>query len=390
MNDTEAWVLAIGEDKHPPPATLERGSIALGELGPDEVLVEPLLVGWEGNCHHAVQRRPVDVCRIRGEQRVVIGNAGVVRVLKPGPEVRHLHEGDVCLVWGNYKPDPAGFVDHGGAYAYDAVGSIGLLAKRTRILGRCLLPLPAGTRYSVAQWAAFSIRYITAWANWRMALGVWRLQTPEDNEYSPNVVGWGGGTTFAELTLARRMGARAAIASSQPSRFKLAEASGLHAIDRRKFPDIEFDERKLSEPGYEARYRASERIFLEAVREATGGKGVDIFVDYVGAPLFRATLRSLARQGVVTSAGWREGPRMSFIRSIECIQRHQYVHTHYARRSEAVAAMAFAEATGWMPPLDLGATWSYDRVPELATTYAAGGIESYFPLIEVNRGGSAS
>jgi hypothetical protein len=70
MNATQAWILPVGEDKNPGPGRLELSKITLDDLRPDEVLVEPLLVGWEGNSHHAVERRPIDVCRVRGEQQV--------------------------------------------------------------------------------------------------------------------------------------------------------------------------------------------------------------------------------------------------------------------------------------------------------------------------------
>ncbi|WP_283139398.1 hypothetical protein [Rhizohabitans arisaemae] len=387
MNKVQAWILPVGPEKQPPPGELQLGTVSLPEPEPTEALVEPLLVGWEGNCYHAVQRRPLDVCRARGESQIVVGNSGVVRVLRPprSGNVDNLREGDVCMVQANCKPDRFGYGMNGGAFGYDAPGTVGLLAKRTNIHGTCLVPLPPETRHSPEQWAAFSIRYVTAYANWRVAYGTWRLQVTEEDQASPYVWGWGGGTTFAQLTLARHHGAEAAIITSRESRMVLAKSHGLVAVDRREFPDIAFDEQHAKEPGYVERYRESERTFLRLVRETTDGMGVSIFVDYLGATTLRATLKSLAREGVVTTAGWREGLRTTFVRAIECIERHQHIHTHYARRSEVLEAVDFAERRDWAPPLEaIGEPWTYESVPNLVRTYAVGDLDTYFPLIRVN------
>ncbi|MFJ8604959.1 hypothetical protein ACIREM_40905 [Streptomyces shenzhenensis] len=127
-------------------------------------------------------------------------------------------------------------------------------------------------------------------------------------------------------------------------------------------PDISFDEQRAGRREYVESYRSSEETFL-----------------------LRATLKALACDGVVTTAGWREGLRTTLVRAIECNDRHQHVHTHYARSSEVPAAMEFAERRRWMPSdYALAEPWSYERVPDLVTSYAAGDIDTYFPLISVS------
>ncbi len=385
MYTTRAWTLAAGGDSKPAPGHLEMGDVSFGALEADEVLVEPLLVGWEGNCYHAVERQPIDVCRARGEARVVVGNSGVVRVLKWGARVTGLREGETYLMQPNYRFDRFGYGLQGAVFGYDAPGTVGLLAKRTKVRATCLVPLPPHTRHSLAQWTAFAIRYVTAFANWRVALGAWRLQVTEQDQAVPHVWGWGGGTTFAELALAKRCGAKTALITSRPARIALAAEHGLGPIDRREFPYIEIDPRRARDPGYSERHHASMKTFLELVRARTDGEGVSIFVDYLGEPVVRATLKALAREGVVTSAGWREGMRITFMRAIECIERHQHVHTHYARRSEIDAAMEYGERTGWMPPLRPDEKpYAYEQVPDLVASYASGDIDSYFPMVQVN------
>jgi NADPH:quinone reductase-like Zn-dependent oxidoreductase len=379
--------LPAGDRSDAGPGRLDLDTVDVADPGDEEVLVEPVLVGWEGNCYHAVQRRPTDVARARGEARIVIGNGGVVRVLRPPRRSHHevLREGELCMVQPNYRPDVFGYGMIGAAFGYDARGTVGLLARRTTIRAECLMPLPAGTTHSVEQWAAFSIRYVTAFANWRVAHGVWRLQVTEDDQAHPFVWGWGGGTTFAELTLAARQGARATIITSRQNRITFAQAQGLAVADRRKFPDIALDQDRVREPGYLPRYRLSEKAFLGAVHEATDGRGASVFVDYLGGTLLPATIKALAREGVVTTAGWRDGTRSGFVRALACINRHQHIHTHYARRSEVHDAMVHGERTGWMPPPEaIGTPWPYEKVPELVSAYADDAIDPYYPLIRVN------
>jgi NADPH:quinone reductase-like Zn-dependent oxidoreductase len=118
------------------------------------------------------------------------------------------------------------------------------------------------------------------------------------------------------------------------------------------------------------------------VQEITEGQGVHIFLDYVGSPVIRATLKALSREGVVATAGWKEGMQLWFLRAIECIERHQFVHTHYARYSEGVQAVRFALANEWLPEVD-DRVYTFDEIPTLGSDYL-GGDFTYFPIFEIN------
>jgi NADPH:quinone reductase-like Zn-dependent oxidoreductase len=386
MIKTQAWIL----DRRPPRghgadggrAALRLGTHEFAEPGDDEVLVEPILGCWEGNMSHALCRDPIDVCQARGEASVVLGNAGVVRVLRPGREAAGLREGDLCLVFCNGVSDPSGYPL--AIYAYDAPGTTGLLAKRTKLGARQLIPIPEGTRHGLAQWAAFSLRYVTAWANWKSAFGCWRVLSDGPRDREPQVWGWGGGVALAEATLARRFGCAAALMSSDPDRLRLIGSLGLAPVDRRGFAGLAFDPaRHDADPEYRDRYAEAERRFLETVRDGTHGDGVAIFVDLIGAPVFRATLKALARPGVVTTSGWKQGMRLSSVRALECLGWHTHVHTHYARYHEGVEAVRFAEETGWMPRVD-GHVCPWEGVARLGDDSARGGTRSYFPIYQVN------
>jgi NADPH:quinone reductase-like Zn-dependent oxidoreductase len=384
--ETEAWVLYSGADAD----GRERPAGALAELrlerysfpspGDDEVLVEPIVGCWEGNMNHALLRQPVDICRQRKEPKVVIGNAGVVRVLRAGRNVRDIREHDLCLVFCNGVWDAQGYPQK--IYAYDAPQTVGLLAKRTKLHARQLIRLPRRSRHSLDQWAAFSLRFITAWANWKIAYSTWLLQ--RQGGESPAVWGWGGGVTLAELLLAQMEGCEAAMIASHPERLALIRRCGFQPVNRNQFPNLSFDrELYRTDETYRASYLESERLFLETVRSRTHGRGVSIFIDFIGQPVFRATLKSLARPGVITTAGWKGGMDLALIRAMECMCWHTHVHTHYARYGEGVEAVNFSEEYGWSPPVS-GVRHAWELIPKLAAGYAAGDVTSFFPLYQVN------
>lgn len=381
---TEAWVLhrrrpARSGVQVPMGLSLERYSF--DDLDDHEVLVAPLYGCWEANMSHALERVPVDICRQRHEERVVVGNSGVVRVLETGAAVTSVREGDICVWMCMGVSDDAGYVQL--VHGYDAPGSVGLLAKRTKIHERYLATLPADTPYSLAQWSA-SARYWTAWSNWKVAHGCWRTQMDERDQARPYVWGWGGGVAFAQLDLATRFGCRTAMIASTKSRLQRIRDKGITAIDRREFPDLWFDEQRAqTDRAYRNRYRMSEHRFLSKVRDVTDGAGVSIFIDNIGAPVYRATLRALARQGVITTVGWKHGMKLQTMRANECIQRHIHVHTHAARDSDVREMMAFQDDAGWMPTLD-GEVYGWDEIPVLAEDYAHGKIDTYFPIYRVN------
>ncbi|SEU18834.1 zinc-binding dehydrogenase [Stigmatella erecta] len=362
-------------------AELVYGDLPLPDPGPRDVLVEPLYGSWEGNMGHCVQRKPIDVARFRGEERVVIGNAGVVRVLSMGNEVRGWKEGQCALILPDSALDPWGYPTK--AFAYDMAGTTGFLSTRMVLPASDLVPLPEKTRHSYAQWAGFSARYTTAWSNWRLAFGTYRLMVPHERNPSPNVWGWGGGTTLAELDLARRHGCTTVMLSASDERLELIRQSGVTALDRRRFGDLYYDELRAGTDGaYRRAYQQAEAAFVREVEERTGKRMVQIFVDYIGTPFFRATRRVLSREGVITTAGWKEGMATSFMRATECIERHQYIHTHMCTREEVLAAIEYGEREGWMPTVD-ARIHAFDEVPALSQKFLEGNV-GFFPVFAVN------
>jgi NADPH:quinone reductase-like Zn-dependent oxidoreductase len=170
---------------------------------------------------------------------------------------------------------------------------------------------------------------------------------------------------------------------------------GIEAIDRRAFGGLHSDaggSAGASAAGASAAgdpaaaeqrraYRAQLRAFTAEVHRRTDGEGVHVFVDYIGEPVWRATLRALSRQGLVTTAGWKHGMRLDYLRAVDCIAHHQFVHTHFSPRADAVRAVAFGEATGWAPAAP-DRIYSFDEIPELVEAYEAG-TAGYFPCFAI-------
>jgi NADPH:quinone reductase-like Zn-dependent oxidoreductase len=382
MISTEAWVLDRGPSGGSGPGKLRKDTIAFPEITEEEVLVEPIYGCWEANMTHALERAPVDVGRLRKEERVVLGNAGVVHILETGAAVTSVRAGDLCLVCPIGVWDRYGFTLR--VLGYDAPRTLGLLAKRIKLHERQVVRLPADTRYSLRQWAAFPIRYATAWSNWKVAYGCWRLQMSEDDVPTPHVWGWGGGSALAELLLARHHGCRVAMIASKDHRLRMIAELGIQPIDRRLFLDLDFDEEKYrADPDFKKAYLKAEHTFLDLVERHTDGQGVSIFIDNIGKPVFRATTRALGRMGVVTTAGWKKGMDLQTSRATECIGRHIHVFTHGARHSEGIPMVRFAEETGWLPPVD-DTVYTWEDIPRLTDDYAEDRISSYFPIYQVN------
>jgi len=379
---TEAWVLHRGPSGSREPGVLQREIYSFPDITNEEVLAEPLYGSWEGNMSHALDRDPVDVCRLRREDRVVLGNSGVLRILKCGRQVTTVAKGDLCVIVPSGTWDRLGYLLK--VVGYYAPHTIGVLAKQIKLHEKQVMKLPANSKYSLSQWAAFSVRYGTAWSNWKVAFGCLRLQLSESEDRTPHVWGWGGGTALAEVSLAKLFGCRGALISSKPSRLRLIEELGITPIDRRRFAGLDFDAVKYeADREYRKRYLRAEASFLEVVRDVTQGAGVSVFIDNIGTPVFRATLKALARQGVVTTIGWKRGSSINFSRSWECTNRHIHVHTHGSGLDEGADAVTFAESRGWVPPV-ADEVHEWEDIPQLANDYGADRIDSYFPVFKVN------
>jgi len=370
MITTSAWVLY----KDTAIRGLVEEEFSFPDIEEHEVLAEPIYGCWEGNMTHAIDRKPINIALVRREPKVVIGNAGVVRVVKVGASVTNVRAGETCIFTGGSSLDAYGYSK--SAHGYDARNSVGLLAKKMKADGKLFFPIPENTKHSLEQWAGFSLRYLTAWSNWHVANKAFRIQTSIEDLAAPHVWGWGGGTTLAELDLAKRMGCSTHMISGSDQHLEQIASMGIGAIDRREFASID------PQTADKKSYLKAIKAFLATVKEKTANEGVSIFIDYIGSPVYNASLRALGRQGVITTAGWKLGMELSTNRASECISRHIHVYTHGWRFQEIPDAMQYAETENWMP--EIGKVWSWNEIPKLAKAHKHDAIDSYFPIFNVN------
>ena len=109
-------------------------------------------------------------------------------------------------------------------------------------------------------------------------------------------------------------------------------SAGPHGTSFRNRSSLRYDEARIAaEPAYAERYRHAEESFLGTVREHTGGYGVSIFVDQIGTEVTNATLKALARPGILATSGWKSGLKQKTNRAMAAMNWHTHVHTPYAR-----------------------------------------------------------
>lgn len=196
----------------------------------------------------------------------------------------------------------------------------GTWAQFVSLPARNVFAQPAG--FDAVEAAALGVNHLTAW---RMLVTQARLQSCE----TVLVFGIGGGVSLAALQLAKAMGARV-IATSRDAG-KLARASAL---------------------GADAVVDSSRQDIAKAALELTGGRGVDVVIENVGAAVWGAALKSLVRGGRIVTCGATTGDqpgadlRRLFIRQI------QVYGSTLGTLSEFADLLAFCERHAIKPVID--------------------------------------
>jgi NADPH:quinone reductase-like Zn-dependent oxidoreductase len=153
--------------------------------------------------------------------------------------------------------------------------------------------LPKPEHLDFAEAAALGVNHLTAW---RMLFTQARLQPWE----TVLIFGIGGGVSLAALQLAKMAGAKAVVTSRDEAKLHRALALGAdHAI-----------------------HSASQDV-AKAVMAFTGGRGVDVVIENVGAAVWQSALKSAVRGGRIVTCGATSGDqpgadlRRVFIRQLQ-------------------------------------------------------------------------
>ena len=141
-----------------------------------------------------------------------------------------------------------------------------MLAKTTKLHQKQVIPIPENNTYDLKRWAAFSLRYVTAWSNWRLAYGMLRLQLTENELPDPVVWGWGGGVSLAELHLAHLQGCRTFQVSSRKDRQEARQRARDHPDRPQGLPRPELGRAAVQDG--QAEYKAKYKRQREAVPQS--------------------------------------------------------------------------------------------------------------------------
>ncbi|MFT7724093.1 MAG: quinone oxidoreductase [Roseateles sp.] len=235
------------------PEQLQLVDVEVGEPGPGEVRIR----------HHACGLNYIDVYHRNGSYplplpaRLGMEGAGVVEAVGEG--VAHLKAGDRAA----YASQPP------GAYATARV-----------MPARCVLRLPDAIAFDTA--AAMMLKGLTVQYLLRRTLPQGGLQAGDFVLFHAAA----GGVGLIACQWARALGLQLIGTAGSDEKCALALAHGAaHAINYRRDPD-----------------------FAARVREITGGRGVKVVYDSVGADTWAGSLDSLAPFGLLASFGGASGP----------------------------------------------------------------------------------
>jgi NADPH:quinone reductase-like Zn-dependent oxidoreductase len=154
----------------------------------------------------------------------------------------------------------------------------GGLAERMSLPARNCIPKPKALSFDQA--AAVGINYITAWHMLTARAGL----RPGEMIL---IQAAGSGVSTAAIQIARFLGARVMATSSTPEKLEHAKRQGAEATVNYRSEDV-----------------------LQKVEAWTGGRGVEVVLDHVGAPNWEADVRSLAKGGRLVFCGNTGGPEV--------------------------------------------------------------------------------
>jgi NADPH2:quinone reductase len=231
--------------------------------GTDKLKLEDVEVGAPGPGQirlrsHAIGLNFIDTYQRTGLYKVplpfVAGNEGAGEVVAVGPDVTALKVGD--------------------RVAYQ--GAVGAYAEERLLPAERAVPIPEGISYEVA--AAAILKGLTAFylLHWTHALKAGETIL---------VHAAAGGTGQILTQWAKAIGATVIATAGSDEKCAIAEKNGADLTINYKTGD-----------------------FVEGVRTFTGGKGVDVVYDGVGAATFEPSLDCLRLRGLMVSFGNASGP----------------------------------------------------------------------------------
>ena len=206
------------------------------------------------------------------------------------------------------------------AFTIVGMGRQGTFAEQVMVPARNLQPRPLHLSWEEA--AALPLAYITAW---RMLMAQGRLRAGE----TVLIHGIGGGVAVAALQLASLAGAQSIVTSSSVD--KLARAGELGAAHGIVYKDGNV---------------------VESILDYTGGHGVDLVVDTVGAATWNINMEVLRKGGRAVHCGVTSGPHVEANLSTVYWKQLSIIGSTMGSHEDFRALLAAVNATGLKPVVD--------------------------------------
>lgn len=241
--------------------------------------------------------------------------AGVVTAV--GPDVRGFKAGDRVL----------------------AAVPLGAFAERAAVPARAAMRMPDGMSFE--EGAAFPIVYPTSYAGLVFRAGL------RSSEHLL-VHAAAGGVGIAAVQIGKALGARVIATAGSPEKLEIAKRAGA---------DVVID------------YKSGD--WVEAVKQATGGRGADVIYDSVGGDVTDGSLKCIAWNGRLLVIGFASGriPEVKLnrvlLKNISLVGLHWGAHAMYepARIGETFDALFGLLAAGKIRPL-VYKTYPLEELPE--------------------------
>jgi NADPH:quinone reductase-like Zn-dependent oxidoreductase len=230
-------------------------------------------------------------------------------------------------------------------------GRWGTFAERVVVPAANLFPKPPHLDFAEA--AALPLAHVTAW---RMLMTRARLRPGE----TVLIHGIGGGVALAALQIARLAGATCIVTSSSDDKLARAAALGArHAVNYRSAPDL-----------------------ATTIRDLTGGRGVDIVFDTVGAAAWPVSIAAVRVGGRIVTCGVTTGQNAEM--PLQTLYWNQLnILGSRLGSQEDFRLMLLAVAAAKLRPV-IDKAFPLDRAPEAFARMETGG---QFGKIVLNVGG---
>jgi len=216
---------------------------------------------------------------------------------------------------------------------------LGAFAERAAVPARAAMRMPEGMSFE--EGAAFPIVYPTSYAGL-----VFRARLERGENLLVHAAA--GGVGIAAVQIGKALGARVIATAGGPEKLAIARQAGA---------DVVID------------YASGD--WVDAVKQATGGRGADVIYDSVGGDVTDGSLKCIAWNGRLLVIGFASGriPEVKLnrvlLKNIALVGLHWGAHAMYepARIGETFDALFALLAAGKIRPL-VYRTYALDELPE--------------------------